>query len=203
MTPRWPGTVETLAFAAAFFDSILSPMAAIAPGLGPMKTTPAFCKRARKRFAFGQEAVTGMDGLGAGRLAGLDDLLDDEIAFGRGRRSDEDGVIGHLDMQRVAVGLGIDGDRRNSHLAGGLDDATGDLAAVCDQYPFEHVLLGWPWAGSSPAIWHAGPGVTIALPAKCGCANVLFPFRLSVAASRGRNARSAPPAPVEPDRVQP
>ena len=159
--------------------------------IGADEDDARFLQRARKRFAFGQEAVTGMDGFGAGRLAGLDDLLDDEIAFGRGRRPDEDRVVGHLDMQRVAVGLGIDGDRRNSHLAGGLDDATGDLAAVCDQYPFEHVLLGWPWAGSSPAIWHAGPGVTIALPAKCGCANVLFPFRLSVAASQGRNARSA------------
>ena len=37
------GTVETSAFAAAFLDSILSPIAAIAFGLGPMKTTPAFC----------------------------------------------------------------------------------------------------------------------------------------------------------------
>ncbi len=41
MTPRWPGTVETLAAAAAFFDSILSPMAAMALGFGPMKTMPA------------------------------------------------------------------------------------------------------------------------------------------------------------------
>ena len=42
MMPRWPGTVETLALAAAFFDSILSPMAAMALGLGPMNTIPAF-----------------------------------------------------------------------------------------------------------------------------------------------------------------
>ena len=42
MTPRWPGTVETFAFAAAFLDSILSPMAAMALGFGPMKTMPAF-----------------------------------------------------------------------------------------------------------------------------------------------------------------
>ena len=41
ITPRKPGTVETLAFAAAFFDSILSPIAAIAFGFGPMKTMPA------------------------------------------------------------------------------------------------------------------------------------------------------------------
>ncbi len=41
MTPRWPGTVETLAAAAAFLDSILSPMAAMAFGFGPMNTMPA------------------------------------------------------------------------------------------------------------------------------------------------------------------
>ena len=41
ITPRKPGTVETLAAAAAFLDSILSPIAAMAPGLGPMKTMPA------------------------------------------------------------------------------------------------------------------------------------------------------------------
>ena len=35
------GTVETLAFAAAFFDSILSPIAAMAFAFGPMKTMPA------------------------------------------------------------------------------------------------------------------------------------------------------------------
>ncbi len=40
MMPRKPGTVETFAAAAAFFDSILSPIAAMAPGLGPMKTMP-------------------------------------------------------------------------------------------------------------------------------------------------------------------
>ena len=39
----------------------------------------------------------------------------------------------------VAVGLGIDGDRLDSHPSGGLDDAAGDLAAVGDQNAFEHV----------------------------------------------------------------
>ncbi len=41
MTPRWPGTVDTRALAAAFLLSILSPMAPIAAGFGPMKTMPA------------------------------------------------------------------------------------------------------------------------------------------------------------------
>src|SRR5262249_61766386 len=55
-------------------------------------------------------------------------------------------LIGHLDMERVAVGLGIHGYRGNSHPAGGLDDATGDLAAICDQDFFEH-LFDWRTLG--------------------------------------------------------
>ena len=104
-----------------------------------MKTMPAFVQRPRKRLALGQEAVAGMHRLGAGLAAGLDDLVDQQIALGRGRRPDQDRLIGHFDMQRVAVGLGIDGDRLDPHPAGGLDDPAGDLAAICDQNSFEHV----------------------------------------------------------------
>ncbi len=42
------GTVDTSAAAAAFFDSILSPIAAIALGLGPMKTMPAASRASGK-----------------------------------------------------------------------------------------------------------------------------------------------------------
>src|SRR5437868_1586242 len=62
-------------------------------------------------------------------------------------------------MQRVAVGFGIDGDRLNPHAAGGLDDATGDLAAICDQNSFEHALVCLATLGG--AIWHGGREVTI------------------------------------------
>ena len=37
-------------------------------------------------------------------------------------------------MQRAAVGLGIDRHGGDAHAAGGLDDAAGDFAAICDQY---------------------------------------------------------------------
>ena len=97
-------------------------------------------ERAGKGFALGQEAVAGMHGLRPGLAACLNDLLHHEIAFGRSRRSDQDGVIGHLDVERVAVGLGIDRNGLDSHAAGGLDDPAGDLAAICDQNSFEHVL---------------------------------------------------------------
>ena len=46
--PMWPGTVETPASAAIFLDSILSPMAAMALGGGPMKVTAASSKASVK-----------------------------------------------------------------------------------------------------------------------------------------------------------
>jgi hypothetical protein len=36
-------------------------------------------------------------------------------------------------MQRVIIGIGIDGDRLDAHLPRGLDDAAGDFAAIGDQ----------------------------------------------------------------------
>ena len=90
---------------------------------------------------FRQESVTGMHGLRAGLAAGFHDLLNNEIAFGRGRRSDEDSVIRHLDVKRIAVGFGIDGDGFDTHAPGGLDDPAGDLAAIGDQNTFEHALV--------------------------------------------------------------
>ncbi len=68
-------------------------------------------QRPRKGRALGEEAVAWMHRLGAARSAGGDDVLDDEIALRGRRRADRHRLIGHLDMQRVAVGLGIDRDR--------------------------------------------------------------------------------------------
>jgi hypothetical protein len=44
-------------------------------------------------------------------------------------------------MQRVAIGLGIDGDGFDPHPARCFDDPAGDLAAVGNQYSFEHLRL--------------------------------------------------------------
>ncbi len=109
--------------------------------IGSDEDDPGFGKRARKGLALGQESVTGVHGLRARLLAGFNDFIDEQIALGRGRRADQHGFIGHLDMERVAVGLGIDRYRRNSHAAGRLDHPAGDLAAICDQNSFEHVFL--------------------------------------------------------------
>ena len=91
--------------------------------------------------ALGQEAVARMHGFGAGLLASLDDLLGHEIALRGRRRADMHRLVGHLDMHRVAVGVGIDRDRRDAHPARRLDDAAGDLAAIGDQDFLEHRRL--------------------------------------------------------------
>ena len=102
----------------------------------------AFFFQATREFGvLGQEAVTGMDGFGAGLLAGGNDLVHHQVGLFRRSRADTDGFIGKIDMQGVLVGLGIDGDCGDAHLAGSLDDAAGDFAAVCDQNLGEHVLF--------------------------------------------------------------
>ena len=58
-----------------------------------------------------------MDRLGAGRLGGGDDLVDIEIGLRGLRRADRNGLIGHVDMQRVAVGVGIDRDGLDAQAA--------------------------------------------------------------------------------------
>ena len=49
--------------------------------------------------------------------------------------------VGHLDVQGVPVGLGIDGDRLDAHPARGLDDPAGDFAAIGNQDTLEHKAL--------------------------------------------------------------
>ena len=79
-----------------------------------------------------------MDGLGARLPAGVDDLVDQQIGLRGLRRADMHLLVGHLDMERAGIGVGIDGNRRDPHLPGGLDDTAGDLAPVGDQNLLEH-----------------------------------------------------------------
>ena len=61
-------------------------MARMAAGGGPMKVSPAGLQASAKRRVLGQEAVARVHRLGAGRAGGRDELLDDEVALGGGRR---------------------------------------------------------------------------------------------------------------------
>jgi len=72
------------------------------------------------------------------RGASGDDPLGAQIALAHDRRADVDRVIGHADVERLAVGVAVDGDRSDAHLAQSADDAHGDLAAVRDQNLAKH-----------------------------------------------------------------
>jgi hypothetical protein len=107
-------------------------------GIGADEHNPGLLDRRREGRTFRQEAVAGVYGLGAAFLASRDDVLDDEIALGGRRRADGDGLIGYFDVERVAVGVGIDRNGCNPHPACGFYDATGDFAAIGNEDSLEH-----------------------------------------------------------------
>ncbi len=107
-------------------------------GVGTDENDPRLLQSDRKGLPLRQEAVARVHRLGAGLLAGFDDLVDEQIGLGGGRRTDVDGLIGHFHVQRLLIGIRIDGDGLDAHLARSLDDAAGDLATVGDQNFFEH-----------------------------------------------------------------
>ncbi len=124
-------------------------------GIGPDEDNAGIRQRGCEGFAFGEEPVTRMHRLGAGCLAGGDNLVDHQIALRGRRRTDQDGLVSHLDMQRIAVGFGIDRDGFNAHPAGGLDDPAGDFAAIGNQDSLEHVR----YESRKPALWLCGAAV--------------------------------------------
>ena len=78
-----------------------------------MKMMPSSSQAAREVRVLGQEAVARMHGLGAGLAWQAAMILSiDQIGLARRRRADVDRFVGQLDVQRIAVGFGIDGDRR-------------------------------------------------------------------------------------------
>ncbi len=132
-------------------------------------------QRLRKCLALGEKSVAGMDGLSARALAGVDDLLDDEVAFGRLRRPDRHRIVRHGDVERVLVGVRINSDGLDPHFPRRLDHPAGDLTAVCDQDPFEH---------ASPTrigqLGHDEIGFALPLPTKPrACLGFALPVRKS------------------------
>ena len=82
----------------------------------------------------GEEAVAGVDGVGARHLRHADDLGDREVGGDRAEAfADAVGLVGLEAVQRELVLLGEDRDRPLAHLVRGAHDADGDLAAVGDQ----------------------------------------------------------------------
>ena len=85
-----------------------------------------------------QEAVTRVDRVGAGDLAGGEELRDVEVGVARGRRPDADALVGEAHVHGVGVGGGMDRDRCDAKLLASPFDAKRDLSPVRDQDLVEH-----------------------------------------------------------------
>jgi hypothetical protein len=94
--------------------------------------------RAGEVSVLGEEAVPGMDAVGAAVPDRADDRLGVEVALRRRLSAERERLIGEPDVQRVPIELGVDRDGRDAELAGGADHTHGDLAPVGDQDLLQH-----------------------------------------------------------------
>jgi len=119
----------------------------------------------------GQKAVAGVHGVGAGDLAGGEQIGDVEIAVLGGRRADADALVGEPYMHRVAVGGRMHRNRRDAELLAGAQDPQRDLATIGNEDFFEHAAYlepSWPGvagpstSGPQRKAWMPGtsPGMT-------------------------------------------
>ena len=85
-----------------------------------------------------------------------------EVGLAAGRRADADVVVGEADVERLAVGLAVDGHRLDPQLPAGPDDPQGDLPAVGDQDFLEQAagLLGHQGVRSSDCATPASPVIS-------------------------------------------
>ena len=125
-----------------------------------------------------------MDRLRVGFARNLEDAVLVEVALRRHGRAKSIRLVRCLDMRGPNIGIRVDGNRRDAHLAQGPRDPHGDLAAVRDQY------LSEQWIAVSQAfprhrivrVWPAVP-----LPAT---AMVALEMRLSIRLGEAGNHRA-------------
>ena len=94
--------------------------------------------RLRKAGIFGKESVAGMDGFGPAAFCRVQDPLHRQVTLGRRRRPDEIRLVRQPDMQRGAVGFGVDRHGRDPQLPAGSYDADRDFSAVGNEHLAKH-----------------------------------------------------------------
>ncbi len=80
-----------------------------------------------------QEAVAGVDRVGAGLLGGLQQLAEVQVGLGRGLAAQREGLVGQLHVWGVGVGLGVHRHAGQSRVLGRADDPHRDLTAIGDK----------------------------------------------------------------------
>ncbi len=79
-----------------------------------------------------------MDRVHVGNLGRTDYCRNIEVALVQPRRPDANRFVGKAHMQRIAVGLAVDGHRLDAQFLAGADHAQGNLTAVRNQDLLEH-----------------------------------------------------------------
>ena len=105
----------------------------------PDKGNALFFQRFGEFGVFRQKAIARMNSLGTGLADGIHHLVDHDVRLVCRRGADVDGFVCHLHMQRVAIGIRIDRDGFDTHLARSFDHTAGDFAPVGNQDLVEHI----------------------------------------------------------------
>jgi hypothetical protein len=101
-------------------------------GRGADPSEPGAGDVCRKARVLREEAVAGMDRLGAGRARRVEDRLAIEVATGQANR-----LVGICDEGCVCIGVYIDRNTADPHLVGTPYDPAGDLSPVRNQQCFD------------------------------------------------------------------
>ena len=142
------GTIGAPALTAATRALVLSPINSIDCRGRADEFDSGLADGAGEPFALREEAIAGVNRLRARFESRLDDLFAGQITLRRGRFADEVGLVGQADVQRLAVGLGVDDDRRDPQVAAGANQPHRDLTSIGDQDFAKHRGNG-EWAVGS------------------------------------------------------
>ena len=80
-----------------------------------------------------QEAVAGVDRVGAGLLGGLQQLAEVQVGLRRGLTTQREGLVGQLHVRSVGVGLGVHRHTGQTGVLGRADHPHRDLTAIGDK----------------------------------------------------------------------
>ncbi len=86
----------------------------------------------------GEEAVSGVHGVRAGRDGGLHDQVAAQIGVGGRLPRKSYARVGHARVEGALVRVRVDGDGADAQLAAGAEDTAGDLAPVGHQHRSDH-----------------------------------------------------------------
>ncbi len=90
-----------------------------------------------------EEAVAGVDPIGAALVDGVEDRLSVEVALRRSLPAQGKSLVGEADMEGVAIEFAVDRNGLDAQLSGGPDDPDGDLSTVGDQDLGKHRWQSW------------------------------------------------------------